>query len=148
MASNNANYIDYLSSYLENEKLHYIIKNYKVINNESILIIKDCSLYNFLKVSKNIEKSQYVEEKLFESIGNINNYYKDTFKTIIFICIFTEHDDEIYRLTTNLPKFNSSYNCNTSSFSWRSNNNLINSIFIEDVKNLLTMVCLKPAKRS
>jgi hypothetical protein len=137
MDSENPTYIEYLSSYLENGDLHYVIENYDNNRNDTLLLIKQITLY---KCSTNEEKSQCLKNRLSELFES-----SKIFKTVIVICIFKENTIEHLRLEDNLPKFNYFFG---GYYYWPSTYSLINKKFIEDVENLLSTVYLKPAKLS
>jgi hypothetical protein len=155
MVSEETNYIEILSSYLENEDLHHIIENFDNNRDDVLLVIKNISSYDYIsntnKFLTNEEKSQCVEEKFSEFCDPMSNYrytddLKNEFRTVIFICVFTENRNEFYRLEDDLPKPNFSFHI--GNLFWSSERSLTNSLFIEGVEKLVSTVYLKPAKRN
>jgi hypothetical protein len=146
MDSEKTNYIKYLSSFLQNINLRYIIENFDNNSDDILLVIKEGCSY---KCSTDEEKSQCIEEKFKKCLNSfycLTNYrLKDKFKKIIFVCIFTKNTRNYEKLISNLPKADS---CIFNTFFWSSERNIVSTLFIQDVKNLLSTVYIKPAKRN
>jgi hypothetical protein len=139
-------YINNLSPFLENGTLHHIIKHFDNNSENSLLVIKKLTFCKFLT---NKEHAQFIEINcidLCNTDGIKNCMSENKFKTYIFICICTENIEEFGNLTYNLPQW-CFYDLRSTYF-WDSNRCLTTSLFIESVENLLSIVYLKPAKRS
>jgi hypothetical protein len=167
MDSEKTNYIEILSSYLENENLYHSIKHYDNNSDDVLLVVRSIIQYKFLTTEKKYsttekkysttEEKYLCTEKIYSQFCKPGYMYKygnpeTDFKTVIFICIFTNTMNDFFILQDNFPMINLCSQGDTYYWTiyWSSDSErrLINRKLIEDVKNLVSPIYLKPAKRS
>jgi hypothetical protein len=142
MNSDRTNYIETLSSYLKNENLYHSIKHYDNNSDDVLLVVRSIIQYKFLTT----EEKYRCTEKIYSQFckpGYIYNYGnpESDFKTVIFICIFTNTINDFFILEDNFPRANLSSQGDTCYWTiyWSSDSErrLINRKLIKDIKNLV-----------